>query len=336
MLLDRHRVARLIELSALERVAQGAERLRARGGRGLPHPGGLQTTPRRARARTSWRAWASCRRASGRGPRCGRARRAAPSAAPASAASAVGPRPSPAPLLLVLLRGQAESADVDPGNRLPDSRHAGGVAWEPLYRALDAWDTPTIVQWIGPQGWINAATASAGSPARRPGRRPATARICRRRSPRASGRSRGRTRRCSRPGPWSSSPRGRCSIRSRRSAAVVRSRRRSPPRRRHEPRGLGHARHGPRGRGSAARCSTADARARRASPRPHPARSQGRRRSSSSRRCRRPARSRATCCATGARRRPICARCSCDMEEVSRIEGSSRVFAVIATASRGS
>ena len=79
-----------------------------------------------------------------------------------AAAVAATPPPTPWPPLLVLLRGQAESADIAPGNRLPDRGTPEGAAWEPLYRALDAWDTQTIVKWIGPQGWINPSGATAG------------------------------------------------------------------------------------------------------------------------------------------------------------------------------
>ncbi len=167
-LLDRHRVAQLLGLSALERVAQGAERLR--GEEDVAHLIQAAYNDATEGARADFMArvgklptgewpWSAVRSSAPRSAMVG-----------ASIGSvSVGPRPSAAPLLLVLLRGQAESADVDPGNRLPTRGTPEAVTWEPLYRALDAWDTPTIVQWIGPQGWINMATASAGSPARETG-----------------------------------------------------------------------------------------------------------------------------------------------------------------------
>lgn len=167
-LLDRHRVARLVELSALERVAQGAERLRGEEDVAYLIQAAYHDATEAARADFMARVgklptgewpWTAVRSSAPRSAVVG-----------ASIGSvSVGPRPSAAPLLLVLLRGQAESADVDPGNRLPARGTPEAVTWEPLYRALDAWDTPTIVQWIGPQGWSNMATASAGSPAREGG-----------------------------------------------------------------------------------------------------------------------------------------------------------------------
>ena len=67
-----------------------------------------------------------------------------------------------APAALVLLRGQADGIDADPGNRVPERDKPEGAAWEPLYRALDAWDTQTIVKWIGPQGWVAGGMARQG------------------------------------------------------------------------------------------------------------------------------------------------------------------------------
>lgn len=167
-LLDRHRVARLVELSALERVAQGAERLRGEEDVAYLIQAAYNDATEAARADFMARVgklptgewpWTAVRSSVPRSAMVG-----------ASLGSvSVGPRPSAAPLLLVLLRGQAESADADPGNRLPVRHTPEAAAWEPLYRALDAWDTPTIVQSIGPQGWTSASTASAGSPAREGG-----------------------------------------------------------------------------------------------------------------------------------------------------------------------
>ncbi len=170
MLLDRHRVARLVELSALERVAQGAERLR--GEEDVAYLIQAAYTDATEDARADFMALVG-KLPTGEWPwtavRSSTARNAVVGASIGSVSASAGPRLSAAPLLLVLLRGQAESADVDPGNRLPARGTPEAVPWESLYRALDVWDTPTIVQSIGPQGWINMATASAGKPARETG-----------------------------------------------------------------------------------------------------------------------------------------------------------------------
>jgi hypothetical protein len=67
------------------------------------------------------------------------------------------------PAVLILIRGQAESADVDPGNRLPTRGTAESIEWEPLHKALDAWDTANILRWIGPQGWVSSVGTTAGA-----------------------------------------------------------------------------------------------------------------------------------------------------------------------------
>ena len=79
----------------------------------------------------------------------------------------VGFSPTPAaviPPALLLIRGEAESADAEPGNRLPDRGTPESAPWEPLYKALDSWDTQTITRWIGPQGWISPNGAATGQP----------------------------------------------------------------------------------------------------------------------------------------------------------------------------
>lgn len=171
MLLDRHRVARAIELSALERVAQGPERLAREEDVALLVKAAYDDATDGARAEfmarvhmmpvTAW-PWSAVQAAL---PRV-----VGGAVVGGSLGSVVAtPKGPTTPAVLVLLRGQAASADIDPGNRLPDRGGPEAMAWEPLYRALDTWDTSTIVRWIGPQGWINAATASAGSPARESG-----------------------------------------------------------------------------------------------------------------------------------------------------------------------
>lgn len=157
--LDRHRVALLGELSALERTLTGPERL-------LREPDVARlvkaaydeaTEPARAEfmARvqtmpTSAWPWSAVQ-----------------AVVPRSASTGIGiigvPRPLPMPpAALILIRGQAESTDVSPGNKLPTRGTPEAAEWEPLYRALDAWDTATITQWIGPQGWMNPTGATPG------------------------------------------------------------------------------------------------------------------------------------------------------------------------------
>jgi len=69
-----------------------------------------------------------------------------------------------APAALVLLRGQADGADADPGNRVPDRGQPDAAAWETLHKALDLWDTTTIKKWIGPQGWVAGGMATSQAP----------------------------------------------------------------------------------------------------------------------------------------------------------------------------
>jgi hypothetical protein len=156
MLLDTHRLGRAIELSALDRVASAAERRQ--------REQDVALLVRAAYTDASEVARADFMAAVGKQPEW-----------PWSAVRASAPRPGDvrapgvdaAPAVLLLLRGQVESADVDPGIRIPDRGTAEAAAWEPLYRALDAWDTATIVKWIGPQGWV---VAGGRPPATEPSR----------------------------------------------------------------------------------------------------------------------------------------------------------------------
>ncbi len=102
---------------------------------------------------------------------------------PAGGSAASGGRaigglaPAPAavaPPVLMLIRGEAESADAEPGDRLPDRGTPESAPWEPLHRALDAWDTQTIARWIGPQGWVIPGGAAAGQAAPTDGSAPGT------------------------------------------------------------------------------------------------------------------------------------------------------------------
>ena len=161
MLLDSHRATLLVELSVLERVAQGAERLRRETDVSqLVHAAYVDA---KEGARADFMARVGKLPTNNDWP-WSAVRATAPRSAMGASIGGIAatPRPDPWPLALVLLRGQAESADIDPGNRLPDRGTPEAAAWEPLYRALDAWDTQTIVKWIGPQGWISPSGATAG------------------------------------------------------------------------------------------------------------------------------------------------------------------------------
>lgn len=159
MLLDRHRVARLVELSALERTVKGPERV-------------LREEDVAVLVRSAYDDATDAARADF----MQRIQRMPTSAWPWSAVQAPAPRsantigsvvvavpnPSQTPPALILIRGQAESADVDPANRLPDRGTAAALEWEPLYKALDAWDTQTIIKAIGPQGWLSIIGNTSG------------------------------------------------------------------------------------------------------------------------------------------------------------------------------
>lgn len=160
--LDTYRMTLLVGLSSLERVAQGAERLQAEEAVSKLLHAAYTDAKEDARADfmarvgklpTSEWPWSAVRAT---------APRSAVGVGSSIGSVAATPRPTPWPPLLVLLRGQAESADIDPGNRIPERGTPEGAAWEPLYQALDAWDTDTIVKWIGPLGWISPSGASAG------------------------------------------------------------------------------------------------------------------------------------------------------------------------------
>jgi len=171
MLIDRHRVAKLVELSALERILQGPERqLREEDVALIVKPAYDDATePARAQfmarmkgyPETAW-PWSTVQSMAPRGGGGGGG----------GANVKLSPKPEQyAPALLILIRGQAESADIDPGNRVPDRTTPEGAAWEPLYKALDAWDTKTILAWIGPQSWMNPTTRGRRTPETAPGHR---------------------------------------------------------------------------------------------------------------------------------------------------------------------
>jgi hypothetical protein len=154
LMLDRHRVARLIELAELERRATGPERVAREEDVNLFIKAVYDDASDAARAEF-----------------LARVKQMPTSAWPWSAVQKVTPHPggvvySPrpgalAPAALVLLRGQTDSADADPGNRIPEREQPAGVAWEPLHKALDLWDTATIKKWIAPQGWMTPGKITA-------------------------------------------------------------------------------------------------------------------------------------------------------------------------------
>ena len=169
MLLNRHRIAKLIELADLERRLAGPERLLREEDVALLVKAAYDDASEAARAAFMARVqpmpvaawpWSAVQvkvvRGNGGGVAIGGGGRAL-----------VGFSPTPAaviPPALLLIRGEAESADAEPGNRLPDRGTPEAAPWEPLHRALDSWDTQTIARSIGPQGWISP-TGAAGQPA---------------------------------------------------------------------------------------------------------------------------------------------------------------------------
>ena len=159
MLLNRYRIAKLIELADLERRIAGSERQLSEEGVALLIKAAYDDASEAARAAfmarvqsmpaTAW-PWSAVQvkivRAGGGGVAAGAGR------------PILGFSPTPAaviPPALLLIRGEAESADAEPGNRLPDRGTPESAPWEPLYKALDTWDTQMINRWIGPQGWIS-------------------------------------------------------------------------------------------------------------------------------------------------------------------------------------
>ena len=175
MMLDRNRVAKLIELADLERRVTGPERALHEAAVAVLVKAAYDDASEAARAEfmtrvrpmpTSAWPWTAVQVQATR-----------PGVARGARGVAIGPKPRPVtPAALVLLRGQVASPDAEPGNRLPDRGSPDGAAWEPLFRALDAWDTKAIARWIGPQGWVSPtgvpaspSDADQGAPAMQPG-----------------------------------------------------------------------------------------------------------------------------------------------------------------------
>jgi len=157
MLIDRHRTTTLAGLSAEERILQGPERALREEHVALLVKAAYDDATEAARAEfmarvktmpeSAW-PWSTVQSLAPRGG----------GEVGVGRGVAFAPKPGLyAPAALILIRGQADSADADPGNRIPDRGTPEGAAWEPLYRALDSWDTQTILRWVGPQGWVNPA-----------------------------------------------------------------------------------------------------------------------------------------------------------------------------------
>ena len=160
-LLDRHRVTRLIELADLERRVTGPERQLREEDASLFVKAAYDDASDAARAEF-----------------LARVKQMPTSAWPWSAVQAMTPRgggrggtggivfsPAPgalAPAALILVRGQVDTIDADPGNRIPDRGGPEGASWEPLYKALDLWDTATIKKWIAPRGWMTTSGTMTG------------------------------------------------------------------------------------------------------------------------------------------------------------------------------
>ncbi|MDC0720887.1 hypothetical protein [Nannocystis bainbridge] len=158
--IDRHRVARLVELSAAERTLKGPERqlreedvkllIRAAYDDAMDAPRADFMARVQGVPTSAW-PWSAVQVMAPRG------------GTGVSLGGLVGvPRPALIPALLVLIRGQADSADLDPGNRLPEPGSPEFAEWEPLQRALDTWDTQTITKSIGPQGWVSMIGNTSG------------------------------------------------------------------------------------------------------------------------------------------------------------------------------
>jgi hypothetical protein len=139
-MIDRHRVARLIELSAAERTLKGPERLLREDDVAQLVRAAFDDAAEKARADFM-----------------ARINRSPSSAWPWSAVQA---QPGVPPAAVILLLGQVESPDSDRSHRVPDRAGAEGAAWEPLYRALETWDTATTKRWMHAGGWARPGASA--------------------------------------------------------------------------------------------------------------------------------------------------------------------------------
>ncbi len=144
MYINRHRIAKLAELSALERTLQGPERLLQETNVALLVKAAYDDAKEPARAEfmarvktmpeSAW-PWSTVQSMAPRGGGGG-------GGIGGGAKVTFSPNPTLyAPAALILIRGQADSADADPGDQLPTRGTPEAAPWEPLYKALDTWDT---------------------------------------------------------------------------------------------------------------------------------------------------------------------------------------------------
>ena len=161
--LDRNRVWQLIELSAAERTAKGPERLVRENEVQQLIKAAWDDANQKSRddflgrvgkQMNNW-PWSAVQVLSTRGGGGG-----------GGGGQIALPKPTiqTTPPLLLLLLGQVDLPDVDPGNRIPDRTSPEGAAWDELYQALGTWDTATIKKWWSPTGWVLAGQATAGAP----------------------------------------------------------------------------------------------------------------------------------------------------------------------------
>lgn len=163
-LVDRYRVVKTIELSALDRKLKGPERL-LREGEVSNH---VKTTYDDASGAGRAEFMALIKKM----PLANFPWSAVSVAAPAVDKGKGGPGdlivvPKPAsgagttPAILALLRSQVDTPEADPGNRIPERGSFEGLEFEPLYAALDTWNTSVLLKWASPQGW---AVPGSGAP----------------------------------------------------------------------------------------------------------------------------------------------------------------------------
>lgn len=166
-IIDRYRVAQLIELSVAERALEGTERLVREPDVALLIKAAFDDASDTARAAfmtrvkplpvTNW-PWSAVR--------SGTPRTEANTVNYKFEPNLLGKAPPPAPPLsppaLILIMGQAPTTEVAPGNEIPDRGSAAGKAWEPLYQALTTWNTSVVTAWIGPQGWMDPSGIATG------------------------------------------------------------------------------------------------------------------------------------------------------------------------------
>ena len=166
MLLNRHRIAKLIELADLERRLTGPERVLREEDVAILIKAAYDDATDAARAAFMARVQAMPVKAWPWSAVQVQAVRGGGGAVVGGPAGGVtlgfSPRPTAVvPPALLLIRGEAESTDAEPGDRLPERGSPEAAVWEPLQRALDRWDTQAIAGWIGPQGWISPGGAAA-------------------------------------------------------------------------------------------------------------------------------------------------------------------------------